>query len=215
MAHASQSKYSKASFTLTNQRDSLRMYRDMAEKVNDPLVQLSYAKYLLDVAELYNTNQDDAKRAADEEVISKLWVDVVKRASGRANLARGTAPFIKPEMDAKAKREALETEAITWIKQLAKEQVGEAAHMQATWIDNQKYGFAPNPKKAYRLHVIAAQSGNPESMYAVAKYLEHQVPSSSAEEIFEYYQSAANKGHLPALLVSEMILWIETKMQID
>lgn len=207
MAHASQSKYSKASFTLTNQRDSLRMYRDMAEKVNDPLVQLSYAKYLLDVAELYNTNKDDVKRqstAADEEAISNLWVDMVKRASGRANLARGIAPFIKPEMDAKAKREALEMEAITWIKRLAKEQVGEAAHMQATWIDNQKYGFAPNPEKAYRLHVIAARSGNPYSMYAVAKYLEHQIPSSSSgEDVFEYYQSAANKGYLPALLVSE------------
>ena len=207
MAHASQSKYSKASFTLTNQRDSLRMYRDMAEKVNDPLVQLSYAKYLLDVAELYNSNKEDVKQqsAAEEEVISKLWLDMVKRASGRANLARGIAPFIKPEMDAKAKQEALETEAITWIKRLAKEQVGEAAHMQATWIDNQKYGFAPNPEKAYRLHVIAAQAENPYSMYAVAQYLEHQMPQSSGESIYGYYQSAAKKGYLPALLVSVSI----------
>lgn len=206
MAHASQSRYSKASFTLTNQRDSLRMYRDMAEKVNDPHVQLSYAKYLLEVAELYNTSTEDMKQqstAADEEVISRLWVDMVKRASERANIARGSAPFIKPEMDAKAKREALETEAVTWIKRLAKDEVGEAAHMQATWIDNQKYGFAPNPEKAYRLHVIAARSGNPYSMYAVAKYLEHQSTSSSSNgAILKYYQSAANKGHLPALLVS-------------
>ncbi|KAI8060041.1 hypothetical protein BC940DRAFT_312843 [Gongronella butleri] len=48
------SKYAKASYTLTNSPESLRLYRSMAKKTKDKSVQFSYAQYLLEIASLYD-----------------------------------------------------------------------------------------------------------------------------------------------------------------
>ncbi|KAI8393696.1 uncharacterized protein BYT42DRAFT_551931 [Radiomyces spectabilis] len=47
------SKYAKASYSLTNHPDAIKLYRNMALKTGDKKVQLSYAKYLLEIADLY------------------------------------------------------------------------------------------------------------------------------------------------------------------
>ncbi|SAL96697.1 hypothetical protein [Absidia glauca] len=48
------SKYAKASYSLTNNPDALRLYRDMANKTRDKTVQYTYANYLLEIAALYD-----------------------------------------------------------------------------------------------------------------------------------------------------------------
>ncbi|KAI8373891.1 hypothetical protein BD560DRAFT_446166 [Blakeslea trispora] len=54
---AATSRYSKASYSLTNHPDAIKLYRNMAVKTNDPVVQLTYAKYLLEVASMYDENR--------------------------------------------------------------------------------------------------------------------------------------------------------------
>ncbi|KAI8977222.1 hypothetical protein BDF20DRAFT_873625 [Mycotypha africana] len=53
------SRYAKASYSLTNHPDAIKLYRSMATKSKDRQVQLTYAKYLLEIASLY-----DEKRQA-------------------------------------------------------------------------------------------------------------------------------------------------------
>ncbi|CAO3587839.1 unnamed protein product [Absidia cylindrospora] len=54
----SASKYIKASYSLTNHPDALLLYRDMAKKTGDKMVQYTYAKYLLEIAALYDQGRE-------------------------------------------------------------------------------------------------------------------------------------------------------------
>ncbi|CAO3638859.1 unnamed protein product [Cunninghamella echinulata] len=54
----SSSKYTKASYSLTNNPGSLRLYRDMAKKTRDKSVQFTYACYLLEIADLYDQGKE-------------------------------------------------------------------------------------------------------------------------------------------------------------
>ncbi|KAI9300050.1 hypothetical protein BJ944DRAFT_244572 [Cunninghamella echinulata] len=54
----SSSKYTKASYSLTNNPGSLRLYRDMAKKTRDKSVQFTYACYLLEIADLYDQGRE-------------------------------------------------------------------------------------------------------------------------------------------------------------
>lgn len=201
-----QSKYSKASFSLTNNRDALKLYREMAEKTNDPQVQLSYAKYLLEIAPLYDkttasTSFNGIKSSHQHQRReSSSMNELVKR--GRASLTyhgmRRSSDL--GDLDSANKKRALEEEGVRWIRRLAKQEVGEAAYLLAKWMDEYKYGCRPNPSKAQRLHEIAARSGIPESMYATAQHLEHQGNHAAA---LRYYKEAAEKGLVAAVHVSE------------
>ncbi|KAI9249173.1 hypothetical protein BDA99DRAFT_524230 [Phascolomyces articulosus] len=62
MTRAPQSKYSKASYSLTNNRESLKLYREMAEKTNDKEIQLTYANYLLEIAQFYDSKHTNDQR---------------------------------------------------------------------------------------------------------------------------------------------------------
>ena len=59
MTRAPQSKYSKASYSLTNNREALKLYREMAEKTNDTEIQFNYANYLLEISQLYDKKQNN------------------------------------------------------------------------------------------------------------------------------------------------------------
>ncbi|KAI7877253.1 HCP-like protein [Lichtheimia hyalospora FSU 10163] len=191
-----QSKYSKASFSLTNNRDALKLYREMAEKTNDPQVQLSYAKYLLEIAPLYDKATSSTIKSSHHRRESSSMNELVKR--GRASLTyhgmRRSSDL--GDLDSANKKRALEEEGVRWIRRLAKQHVGEAAYLLAKWMEEFKYGCRPNPTKSQRLHEIAARSGIPESMYATAQHLEHQGNSTAA---LGYYKDAAEKGLVAAV----------------
>jgi hypothetical protein len=101
------------------------------------------------------------------------------------------------------KRKLLEQEGIKWITKLAKRNVPEACYMQAHWMENQLYDFKPNKTKSFALHLIAAKSGIPESLYAVAKHYEEEGGKDvSVSKIAKLYKSAADAGYVNAIYVN-------------
>ncbi|ORZ06879.1 hypothetical protein BCR42DRAFT_456217 [Absidia repens] len=157
---AHRSKYNRASYSLTNHPDALKLYRQMAEKTQDETVQLSYAKYLFEVAALYQTQP-----TASITINGKT----------------------------EEKKKALEQEGVRWIRRLAKKGVGEAAFMQARWMETQQYGFK-NTKQAHKIdrhYLVAVQAGVPEASYqlAVRQEATGQFPS---QETCRLYQKSAD-----------------------
>lgn len=148
----------------------------MAEKTKDTDIQLNYAKYLLEVASLFGGPSSGHHTPT-----------LVMKRGGRLK-------------DNEAKRRALEDEGVRWIRRLAKRDVGEAAYMLATWIEQQKYGIRRNPGKAFRYFEVAAASGRPEAMYAVGKYHERM---GNGSEAVKHYKAAAERGLVDAVHVSE------------
>ncbi|KAI7852058.1 hypothetical protein BDC45DRAFT_514212 [Circinella umbellata] len=63
--------YIVASYSLTHQKDAVKTYRRMASKTKNKQVQLAYAKYLLDVARLYEENTTTRQRLSNE---GKYWI---------------------------------------------------------------------------------------------------------------------------------------------
>ncbi|KAI8089374.1 uncharacterized protein BX664DRAFT_263346, partial [Halteromyces radiatus] len=178
------SKYAKASYSLTNNPDALRLYRDMAKKTGDKTVQYTYAKYLLEIAALYDQGREtkhnklssfkhsfgEASQRLRHELnqVSKHTLDHSKHK---------TTPFSNPQHPPennshRRKKRALEEEGIRWMKRLAKEHMPDAAFTVATWMDECMYGFTRNPAKSFLLYDIAAKAGIREAIYKIGLYYE-------------------------------------------
>lgn len=93
------SRYSKASYSLTNNPEAIKLYRTMAMKTGDPIVQLTYAKYLLEVACLYDSKD---KRQHFKPNLS-LSLPLLKRPSGLNNG--------RPSSIASSRRSSMDTHA--------------------------------------------------------------------------------------------------------
>ncbi|CEP11335.1 hypothetical protein [Parasitella parasitica] len=257
------SKYAKVSYHLTNDPNAIKLYREMAEKTNDPTVQLMFAKYLLETANAFYPNTiKNAKAvvgsmwgvgsttkkvqrpepflvvpssAAEEEgstpspsnnsvtsssrnrpfsldATNSLRSSYMDRPSTIATTLlikqQPTQQQQKPDDAAMnqariQKRKALEDEGVNMIKKLVKQNVAEACYMQAHWMDNEMYGFKQNKAKSIQLHHIAAKEHIPESVFALAEYLEEE-GKVEPEVIVKYYRSAAEKGYVNAIYARQL-----------
>lgn len=212
-----QSKYAKASYSLTNHPDAIKTYRSMAEKTRDPIVQLSYAKYLLEIADLYDGQQHTSNDATcsstsvSSSTSQRLSLDGYDPATSRTSLdtirsapSLSTTPTHRLSDASRRKKKMLQDEGVRWIKLLAKKNVGEAAYLQARWLDRGEYGFSKNPSKAFKLYKVAAAEFVPEAMYQVGKAYER---SGNTMQALSNYQGAAEKDIVQAIYVS---LWYTT-----
>ncbi|ORZ25150.1 hypothetical protein BCR42DRAFT_485363 [Absidia repens] len=165
------SKYHHASYSLTNNPDAIKLYREMAEKTQDDMTQLTYAKYLLEVAELYQPMMTMTAASSTNEN------DAATR-----------------DTELHKKKKALEQEGIRWIRRLSKKGVGEAAFLEATWMETEQHGYKTrNTQRIERLYHIAIQAGVPEASYRLALRKESS-PSNTQHpyDIFRLYQKAAD-----------------------
>ncbi|CAO3579577.1 unnamed protein product [Absidia cylindrospora] len=173
------SKYHHASYSLTNNPDAIKLYREMAEKTQDDMTQLTYAKYLLEVAELYQPMMMTMAAASSSDT-KKDNDDNDDDATREAELHK--------------KKKALEQEGIRWIRRLSKKGVGEAAFLEATWMETEQHGYKTrNTHRIERLYHIAIQAGVPEASYRLA--LRKESSSSNTQhpyDIFRLYQKAAD-----------------------
>ncbi|KAI9475683.1 MAG: ras family-domain-containing protein [Benjaminiella poitrasii] len=226
----SSSRYAKASYSLTNHPDAIKLYRSMAHKTNDRAVQLTYAKYLLDVARLYRNDPERPQKQRPAATSSRPSLSFLvkrprresltsqashsRRSSIDTHFSLNTALFspspsqqqqhrLSDEDDTRRKkRKMLEDEGVRWIKRLAKEQVGEAAYLLASWYDRGLYGFRKNLSRALRFYEIAAQQKVPEAMFAVGQYHEREQDYMTS---FQLYEEAASLGLVEALYKIAMI----------
>ncbi|ORE09242.1 ras-domain-containing protein [Rhizopus microsporus var. microsporus] len=208
-AFSYQSKYAKASYSLTNHPDAIKLYRSMALKTKDPIVQLTYAKYLLEIAGLY-----DKPSTSSQPKPSNVFLRPVSRMSYRTSMdsrrssidnpnAQQTA-FVEEDLDDAQirKQKMLREEGVRWIKKLANQRVGEAAYLLASWLDQGLYGFKKSPTKALKYYEVAAKERVPEAMFAVAQYYEKEQDYMTS---FQLYEDAAGLGLVEALYRIAMI----------
>ncbi|KAI8891426.1 hypothetical protein K501DRAFT_205153 [Backusella circina FSU 941] len=211
-------RHTRASYSLTNHPDAIKLYRTMALKTRDPQVQLTYAKYLLEISGSYGPKD---QKVNFKPAIS-LSLPLLKRpnsrnrrdstASGTSSLDSRTsaqtsyfADVLKQESpeeqnpeevtDVKKKKE-LEEEGVRWIKKLAKQNIGEAAYLLALWHQRGLYGCRKSESRALKFYEIAANQKVPEAMYAVAQYSESERDYMTS---FRLYEEAANLGLVEAL----------------
>ncbi|KAI8342336.1 hypothetical protein BC941DRAFT_412479 [Chlamydoabsidia padenii] len=96
----------------------------------------------------------------------------------------------------KEKRKALEQEGVRWIRRLSKKGVGEAALMEAIWMETEQHGYkSRNGTRIDRLYHIAIQAGVPDASYYLALRKETTLggnQTSHAYDIFRLYQKAAD-----------------------
>ncbi|CAO3630035.1 unnamed protein product [Cunninghamella echinulata] len=166
-ASGNTNKYNRASHSLTKSVEAIKLYREMAEKTNNVQVQLSFAKYLLEVAELY--------RPVIEE-------------NGNGN----------SKDDFLNKKKALEEEGVRWIHLLSKKGVGEAAYLEAVWMEEDLHGYKTRFKfKIDKLYQTAIQAGVPEASYRMALRMEN-AGNENTHDIFELYLKSANQNCIQA-----------------
>lgn len=188
----------------------------MAEKTNSADVQLTYAKYLLEIAELYDASgkrqQQHARssstttallgngthRRRDPQSVDARLLDVLKRGRTSLQLPMRNLKIDESDNNERKKR-ALEEEGVRWIKRLAKQECGEAAYLLATMYEQEKYGLRRQPLKSFKLYEIAARAKIPEAMHAAAAFHESQC---NASEAVVYYKAAAELGLVDSVHVS-------------
>lgn len=222
------SRYSKASYSLTNHPDAIKLYRTMALKTKDRTVQLTYAKYLLEVASLYDGQRRPFRpnlslslpllkrsrrgSSATNGSVSRPASINSRRSSMDTHISVNTLNTMRrdsvnqqsfvdegEEASKRKKRKMLEEEGVRWIKRLAKEHVGEAAYLLALWFDRGMYGFRKSTTKALKFYEIAANEKVPEAMFAVGQYHEREQDYMTS---FQLYEDAASLGLVEALYVS-------------
>ncbi|KAI7854343.1 hypothetical protein BDC45DRAFT_605996 [Circinella umbellata] len=172
----SQSKLSIASFSLTHNKDAIKTYRRMASKTNNRSIQMTYAKYLLDVARLYSTTAASNNNNGQQRNNNKINSDNIKT------------------------REKLLSEAGYWIERLAKWGHPEALYIKGKWQWHPEqeesvpdsYRAKPQPLKAYRSFQNAARGGCVDAYYELARYQKAHGKYSLAVSC---YEKAAKKGH--------------------
>lgn len=208
-AFSYQSKYAKASYSLTNHPDAIKLYRSMALKTKDPIVQLTYAKYLLEIAGLY-----DKPSTSSQPKPSNVFLRPVSRMSYRTSMDSRRSSIDNPNTQQPAfveedvddaqirKQKMLQEEGVRWIKKLANQRVGEAAYLLASWLDRGLYGFKKSPTKALKYYEVAAKERVPEAMFAVAQYYEKEQDYMTS---FQLYEDAAGLGLVEALYVSNFV----------
>lgn len=208
-AFSYQSKYAKASYSLTNHPDAIKLYRSMALKTKDPIVQLTYAKYLLEIASLY-----DKPSTSSQPKPSNVFLRPVSRMSYRTSMDSRRSSIDNPNTQQTAfveedvddaqirKQKMLQEEGVRWIKKLANQRVGEAAYLLASWLDRGLYGFKKSPTKALKYYEVAAKERVPEAMFAVAQYYEKEQDYMTS---FQLYEDAAGLGLVEALYVSSFM----------
>lgn len=170
-ASGNTNKYNRASHSLTKSVEAIKLYREMAEKTNNVQVQLSFAKYLLEVAELYRPVIEENRNGNNKD-------------------------------DFLNKKKALEEEGVRWIHLLSKKGVGEAAYLEAVWMEEDLHGYKTRFKfKIDKLYQTAIQAGVPEASYRMALRMEN-AGNENTHDIFELYLKSANQNCIQAIYVS-------------
>ncbi|KAG0190511.1 hypothetical protein DFQ28_001950 [Apophysomyces sp. BC1034] len=207
------SKYAKASYSLTNHPDAIKLYRNQARKTQDPSVQLSYAYYLLEIATLYDHTSSTGSQpethnrfkfgqvfGGEVTNIRQAGSDTRTTISNVTEYGRRASATISRihtnDETSRRKKKLLEDEGVRWIKRLAKEGVGEAAFLQAKWMDQSLYGLKKNTTKMFKLYEVAASQGVSGAVHALGQYYEREGDPAQA---ISHYREAADAGLVEAV----------------
>ncbi|KAG0230447.1 hypothetical protein B0O80DRAFT_381374 [Mortierella sp. GBAus27b] len=159
-------------------------YRETATKTNDPTVQISYAKYLLDIGE------------SAAEYASNPSPPRPPSSAGSNNSPPSSAPPspTTAHQVTGGKRQLTE-EGIYWIDRLAKEGQSEAQFIKGTWYENGLYGSKKNVDKAVRWFQSSSKGDYGPAHYKYGYYCEKKKDNNKAVML---YKKAAIQNDVPA-----------------
>ncbi|KAF9909009.1 hypothetical protein EC991_009191 [Linnemannia zychae] len=197
-SHSKQNSVATSVSLLTDQA-ILGKYRDAANKTNDTNLQLSFAKYLLEIGEPSSPTLPPSPPAGLEPPPP---ISTGSMAGGPPSSTGGVPPLSSsptpyqqqddPEMSGKKK---LTQEAIYWIDRLAKEGQPEAQFIRGIWYEDGLYGNKKNADKALRCFQSASKGDFSAAHYKVAFYCEKRKDNNKAVVL---YKKAATHNDVPA-----------------
>ncbi|KAF9968988.1 hypothetical protein BGZ65_012415, partial [Modicella reniformis] len=163
-------------------------YRETANKTNDPSIQLSYAKYLLEIGEsagsyVASPGNDGASRPPS--------------STGSNNSPPSSAPPSPTtlQQDVGMGKRQLTEEAIYWIDRLAKEGQAEAQFIKGTWYEAGLYNLKRNIDKAIRWFQSSSKGDYGPAHYKYGYYCEKKKDNNKAVML---YKKAAIHNDVPA-----------------
>ncbi|KAF9897014.1 hypothetical protein BX616_006339, partial [Lobosporangium transversale] len=158
----------------------LAKYRETANKTNDPSIQLSFAKYLLEIGE--------SPSAGDHPRPSSAASDDTPPSSSPPSPTPG-------QQDTETGKKQLTQEGIYWIDRLAKEGQPEAQFIRGSWYEEGLYGCKQSTDKALRWYQSASKGDYGPAHYKVGYYCEKKKDNNKAVMV---YKKAAVHNDAPA-----------------
>ncbi|KAG9320077.1 hypothetical protein KVV02_003322 [Mortierella alpina] len=190
-AHSKQNSVA-TSVSLLNNTAIVAKYREAAIKTNDTSLQLSYAKYLLEIGEpspVPNTTEPPASSSNGSPTEAAA-------ATGRASTSSSPTPGQQDGSEGAATgKKQLTQEAIYWIDRLAKEGQPEAQFIRGTWYEDGLYWTKKTPDKALRLYQSASKGDYAPAHYKVAFFCEKRKDNNKAVVL---YKKAATHNDVPS-----------------
>ncbi|KAG0273277.1 hypothetical protein BGZ95_010914, partial [Linnemannia exigua] len=199
--NSSNNKPSSAAMSVSLLTDAaiLAKYRETAIKTNDASIQLSFAKYLLEIGdpdstyepvveESNNNNSSDPAAALPPRPAS---------AAGSNNSPPSSAPSSPATgpQDPKTGKKQLILEGVYWIDRLAKEGHPEAQFIRGTWYEEGMYLAKKNADKALRWYQSSSKGDYGPAHYKVAYFCEKKKDNNKAVIL---YKKAAIHNDVPA-----------------
>ncbi|KAF9211591.1 hypothetical protein BGZ59_007872 [Podila verticillata] len=176
MSHGKQGSVA-TSVSLLTDAAIVAKYRETAIKTNDASIQLSYAKYLLDIGEAPAPAGEDnspPRNTPSPPTSSPTPGSPTDEGNGKKQLA---------------------LEAIYWIDRLAKEGQPEAQFIRGTWYEDGIYNSKKNADKALKWFQSASKGDYGPAHYKVGFYCEKKKDNNKAVML---YKKAAIHNDVPA-----------------
>ncbi|KAF9569569.1 hypothetical protein EC968_002466 [Mortierella alpina] len=166
----------------------LAKYRETAIKTKDASIQLSYAKYLLEIGDPCPPG-------------TSLTPEGTPRSSSGAGPNTDSPPASGPpsptssQHDSQNGKKQLTLEAIYWIDRLAKEGQPEAQFIKGTWYEEGSHLCKKNPDKAVRYYQSASKGDYGPAHYKYGYSCEKKKDNNKAVML---YKKAAIHNDVPA-----------------
>ncbi|KAF9967494.1 hypothetical protein BGZ70_009333 [Mortierella alpina] len=166
----------------------LAKYRETAIKTKDASIQLSYAKYLLEIGDPCPPG-------------TSLTPEGTPRSSSAAGSNTDSPPVSSPpsptsmQQDSQNGKKQLTLEAIYWIDRLAKEGQPEAQFIKGTWYEEGSYMCKKTPDKAVRYYQSASKGDYGPAHYKYGYSCEKKKDNNKAVML---YKKAAIHNDVPA-----------------
>ncbi|KAG0197660.1 hypothetical protein BGX28_008852 [Mortierella sp. GBA30] len=189
--HGSQKQSSVAtSVSLLTDAAILAKYRETAIKTKDASIQLSYAKYLLEIGEPCPPGTSFASEDTSRPSSASGSRPNSPPASGPPSPTTAT---IQP--DPQNGKRQLTLEAIYWIDRLAKEGQPEAQFIKGSWYEDGSYMCKKSTDKALRYYQSASKGDYGPAHYKYGYYCEKKKDNNKAVML---YKKAAVHNDVPA-----------------
>ncbi|KAG0215062.1 hypothetical protein BGX33_001559 [Mortierella sp. NVP41] len=171
----------------------LAKYRDTANKTNDATIQLSFAKYLLEIGDPSSTFEP----VVDEGNAAAAALPPRPSSVGSNNSPPSSAPSSPPSgpLGPKTGKKQLILEGVYWIDRLAKEGHPEAQYIRGTWYEEGMYLTKKNADKALRWYQSSSKGDYGPAHYKVAYFCEKKKDNNKSVML---YKKAAIHNDVPA-----------------